>query len=261
MTQRYVLSLPDATERRIKICERFDFFDLNFKIIDAKRFTKEEMFQLISERGGDFFDIGVGSVGCYWSHVEAWRRIAESSDRGAFVFEDDAIFSINARKFIVDDSWIPKEIEVCQLSYCPPNKYPKGRFFRVLKEIRLNDLDCRLLRIYSPFPQGTQGYWMSREAAEKALNDSSYHFKRPVDWFLFKNDSVFWKKSGVYSLSPAVVSESFDEKSLRKAVDLAESRSAEAFWENGERWMERKTKWLSDRVIHLFCKKIYHGFD
>ena len=54
MTQRYVLSLPDATERRIKICERFDFFDLNFKIIDAKRFTKEEMFQLISERGGDF---------------------------------------------------------------------------------------------------------------------------------------------------------------------------------------------------------------
>ena len=122
MTQRYVLSLPDATERRIKICERFDFFDLNFKIIDAKRFTKEEVFRLISEGGGDFFDIGVGSVGCYWSHVEAWRRIAESSDRGAFVFEDDAIFSINARKFIVDDSWIPKEIEVCQLSYCPPNK-------------------------------------------------------------------------------------------------------------------------------------------
>lgn len=102
---------------------------------------------------------------------------------------------------------------------------------------------------------------MSREAAGKALNDSSYHFKRPVDWFLFKNDSVFWKKSGVYSLSPAVVSESFDEKSLRKAVDLAESRSAEALWENGERWMEKKTKWLSDRVIHLFCKKIYHGFD
>lgn len=77
MTERYVLSLPDAYERRAKLKEQFDFLGLDFKILDAKRISREEVGKLISGVKKIFFRIGVGTVGCFLSHIGGLEEDSE----------------------------------------------------------------------------------------------------------------------------------------------------------------------------------------
>lgn len=126
MTLRYVVSLPDAVERRKKIAESFASMNLDFKISDAKRMSEDEM-KTLSQQGKP--KMGMGAIGCFYSHIEIWKRIADGEDRGGFIFEDDALFSKRAQ----NDNWIPEDVDVCKLSYTKFEKYPNGRVFRVLK--------------------------------------------------------------------------------------------------------------------------------
>lgn len=219
MTVRYVLSLPEAYVRREKLKKQFDSLGLSFEILEAKRFSREDVIKLISEKGEDFFKIGVGSVGCYLSHIEAWKKISGSACRGGFIFEDDVVFSKSAYEFCVNDDWIPEGVDVCQLSYWPSVKHPKGRVFRVRKKMKINNPNYELINIYSPCPWGMQGYWISREGAKKAISMFDYCFEDPVDFFIFSKDSIFWKSSAVYSLTPAVVTELPGGISQRIAID------------------------------------------
>lgn len=262
MTVRYVLSLPESFERREKIKKQFVSLGLNFEIIDAKRFTEDEIKDLVAKVGTDVFKIGVGAVGCFCSHVEAWKKIANDSHRGGFVFEDDAVFSLDAFEFCVGDEWIPESVDVCQLSYWPSERYPTKRTFRVLRKINLDNSQHELIQIYSPCPWGTQGYWISREASKRALLMKGNKFDNPVDFFLFSKDSDFWKESKVYSLTPAVVTELSGNVSQRVAIDSSGVCSSEGVLDNkvSDGRMRRRLKKVSDKIMHLFCKKRCHGF-
>ena len=262
MTVRYVLSLPEAFERREKIKKQFDLLGLDFNIIDAKRFTEDEIKDLITKGWRDVFKIGVGAVGCFCSHVEAWRKIANGSHRGGFVFEDDAFFSPDAFEFFVDDKWIPEGVDVCQLSHWPSEKHPTGRMFRVLGKMKLNKYGYELIKIYSPCPWGTQAYWISREASKKTLLMLETKFENPVDFFLFSKDSNFWKKNKVYSLTPAVVTELLGNASQRVSIDLSANASQCESVEDGSHRIKARRNFekLLDKIVHLFCVKKYHGF-
>ena len=52
MGVRYVLSLPEAYDRRKKLKEQFDLLGLNFEIIEAKRISEKEIIELEKEGGG-----------------------------------------------------------------------------------------------------------------------------------------------------------------------------------------------------------------
>ena len=262
MGVRYVLSLPEAYDRRKKLKEQFDLLGLNFELIEAKRISEKEIMELEKKREGGG-KIGIGAIGCFCSHIEAWKKISENSERGGFVFEDDAKFSSSAYNFICDDEWIPECVDVCQLSYWPSKKHPKGKIFRVLRkrEIGGEDRVHKLIHIFSPCPWGTQGYWISKRAAERALKMVDYYFKEPVDSFLFSRDSKFWKKSQVYSLTPAVVTEFLEGTSMRIAIDSATEtvlgKDVNADLKRSKNLCGR----LSDKFICLFCDKQYHGFE
>lgn len=263
MTVRYVLSLPEAYERRKKLKKQFDSLGLDFEILEAKKFSKEEVQRLISEKGEDFFKIGVGSVGCYLSHIEAWGKISRGACRGGFVFEDDVVFSKSAYEFCVNDDWIPEGVDVCQLSYWPSAKHPRGKMFRVKKKLSISNPGYELINIYSPCPWGMQGYWISRNGAKKALSMFDFRFRDPVDFFVFSKDSIFWKQSAVYSLTPAVVTELPGGVSQRMAIDSEMHSASEGNFEDGEGHGDcgRKLKKFLDRIVKLLCEKRYHGFE
>lgn len=254
MTLRYVVSLPDAVERRKKIAESFASMNLDFKMSDAKRMSEDEM-KTLSQQGKP--KIGMGAIGCFYSHIEIWKRIADGEDRGGFIFEDDALFSKRAHKFCLNDNWIPEDVDVCQLSYTKFEKYPNGRVFRVLKTKKLSE-EFELIRVYSPCPWGTIAYWISKKAARRALEMVDYRFEYPVDFFLFSKDSAFWKKNLIYSLTPAVVTElpethsvrmELDEKTSNQFVDLRASEPV------------KRSKKIYDKVVFIFCKKKRHNFE
>lgn len=142
-------------------------------------------------------------------------------------------------------------------------KHPKGKTFRVLRkrEIGGEDRVHKLIRIFSPCPWGTQGYWVSKRAAERALKMVDYYFKEPVDSFLFSMDLKFWKRSQVYSLTPAVVTEFLKGTSMRIAIDSAMEtvlgKDVNADLKRSKNLCGR----LSDKFICLFCDKQYHGFE
>lgn len=263
MTERYVLSLPDAYERRAKLKEQFDFLGLDFKILDAKRISREEVGKLISGVKKNFFRIGVGTVGCFLSHIEAWKRIAKGVDRGGFIFEDDVVFSANAYEFLVCDEWIPECVDVYQLSYWPSVKHPKGRVFRVKRKLKINKVNYELINIYSPCPWGMQGYWISREGAEKALKMFDFRFEVPVDFYIYSKDSLFWRSGGVYSLTPAVVTERLGTISQRMAIDsqmlstLVESTKSQDKKEE----CVRKPLGFLERFERMLCEKRWHGYE
>lgn len=52
MGVRYVLSLPEAYDRRKKLKEQFDLLGLNFEIIEAKRISEKEIMELEKKREG-----------------------------------------------------------------------------------------------------------------------------------------------------------------------------------------------------------------
>lgn len=263
MTVRYVLSLPGAFERRKEIKKQFSLLGLDFEIVDAKKFSAEEIRGFVKDNGDDAFQIGVGAVGCFYSHIEAWKRVACSFDRGGFIFEDDAFFSSEARDFCADDKWIPEGVDVCQLSYWPSVKHPEGKIFRVLKKINVEKSCYELIRIYSPCPWGAQGYWISREGAQKALEMLDKWFVNPVDFYLFSKDSKFWRLGKVYSLSPAVVTELPGNVSQRISIDSESGNlSSGGLGDNACRdGVRQGFKKLFEKIVYLFCEKRYHGFE
>ena len=75
-------------------------------------------------------------------------------------------------------------------------KHPKGKIFRVLRkrEIGGEDRVHKLIRIFSPCPWGTQGYWISKRVAERALKMVDYYFEELVDSFLFLGIQNFGRR-------------------------------------------------------------------
>ena len=118
-------------------------------------------------------------IGCYLSHIDAWRRIAKGPAEGGFVFEDDFHAAEDLGGVMTLLSEDRRDWDMVKLFALDP--VPKCISRRALGYGH---------EIVVPFrvPSCTLGYCLTREAARR-LVDSAVPFFRPVD----EDHKFFWE--------------------------------------------------------------------
>lgn len=89
-----VITVPDRTlHASIRAAQVFPAVDLrNANVRELSKYLTPRAFLEISEgRDVDEALSGAGSVGCALSHISLWKALAERSNRGLLILEDDAL--------------------------------------------------------------------------------------------------------------------------------------------------------------------------
>ena len=182
----YLINLKDNPQRLQRSKAEFDRVGLKFERLegvngwtlssirlqqayDATRCARQGRHALIP-----------AEIGCYLSHIEAWRSIANSSAPGGFVFEDD---------FAAQDC-LPQVLLALSNDFGPwdivklfsLNEYPK-----TLMERRLGDQQ----KIVLPYkvPTCNTAYALRREAAIRLVQAAEPFFRAVDEDFKF-----YWEK-------------------------------------------------------------------
>ena len=119
-------------------------------------------------------------IGCYLSHIECWRRVAEGTQEGGFVFEDDFLAADNLRIVLSLLSVEHRDWDVIKLFTLDPtarciSRRPMGAAHEVVIPYRV--------------PSCALGYGITREAARRLVEEAT-PFYRPVD----EDQKFFWEK-------------------------------------------------------------------
>lgn len=173
--------------------------------------------------------MSVGEVGCFLSHKKCWERLLESKSEWALVMEDDCIFSSSSKRFIVDVTWVPKGVDVCQIC-----SYKEGSEDYYVEGVSLSVGEGFFLdKLMRPISYGTQAYWINRRAAGVAL-ECSQRLIAPVDHFLFDQMGPLCKKVNVRSLTPFVVYQS--EEHFCSTLSKERSKKRVYFFARLRKW-------------------------
>ena len=204
---RFVINLDRATDRWVYTqysLTKNKIEAQRVSAIDGRKLSPEQLNSLVP----DLEDISKilcpraispGEIGAFLSHKECWRRLVSSEHNWALIMEDDLCFSSKAVDFMSTTSWIPKGINLVQLFVF------KEKWEAIVdKKSFMVSNDAVLYHPYKPNPIGSQAYFISKKAAQCALNLSE-KLMSPVDEFLFNPISDFARAFPVYRLNPAVV--------------------------------------------------------
>lgn len=88
-TPVFVVSLASASDRRRRISEHLKSIGVDFRLIDAvdgRKMPATQLKELVAE--GRNYQPGV--IGCYLSHLMAYKAISDENIEAALVLEDDA---------------------------------------------------------------------------------------------------------------------------------------------------------------------------
>jgi len=182
----YVINLADNTVRMDNARRQLDAQGLPFHRIDGVngwRLGPSEIARVYdaqANRARARHDLVPAEIGCYLSHIAAWRAIAEGEARGGFIFEDD---------FDADDSLAPVLRALTE---------DDGRDWDMVKLFTF-DPDARVvagrdltpaIRLVVPFrvPTCLIGYGLTRDAARRLVG-RAVPFFRPVD----EDQKYFWE--------------------------------------------------------------------
>ncbi|MGN6769471.1 MAG: glycosyltransferase family 25 protein [Rhizobiaceae bacterium] len=131
-----------------------------------------------------------GEIGCYLSHRLAWRRILTSGAEGGYVFEDD---SEPGPMLVAAMALVEGSVADWDMVKLFTNRRPGGRL--------VGEAGALSLRRPAVLPNGTVGYALSRQGADKLLRRTGRLF-RPLDIDL----KHWWEHDlRVLVVNPAVV--------------------------------------------------------
>lgn len=132
-----------------------------------------------ANRGRAKYPLVRPEIGCYLSHVAAWRRIAEGEADGGFVFEDDLVASPDLGAVLESLSADPAGWDMVKLFSFEPD--PPMRKARPLGPGHRIGIPYRV-------PTCLLGYGLTRDAARR-LAARALPFFRPVD----EDQKFFWE--------------------------------------------------------------------
>ncbi len=200
MWHSYLINLEKNRARLDNSKRQFDKENIPFSRIEAVNgwdMSDEEIaavYDADAARRRYKYPLIKPEIGCYLSHIEAWRRIAESDEDGGFVFEDD--FKIIAP--------LHPTLEALTIS---PENWGIAKMFSIKEHPRI--MHWKPLTRYNdltvPFqvPTCLLAYAIRKETAQR-LVETSIPFFRPVD----EDHKFFWEKNLRISLvhpSPVAV--------------------------------------------------------
>lgn len=133
-----------------------------------------------------------GEKGCYTSHVQAWRKLLNSSARAMVVLEDDVVLDNDFQKVILAISELEEQWDMIKLMGRPKAE-------KILQQGPLT-AEHHLIQ-YRRVPSFTAAYVVSRKGAQKLLK-TRRPFGRPIDI-----DLRFWWENDlqIFGVSPPVV--------------------------------------------------------
>lgn len=174
----YVINLADNTVRMDNARAQLDAAGLPFHRIDAVNGWQlpeaeiARVYDIHANAARARHDLVPAEIGCYLSHIDAWRAIADGDAPGGFIFEDD---------FDADDTL---GATLHALSDDGGSDWDMVKLFTFdasAKTVTDRELTPDI-RLVTPFrvPTCLIGYGLTRDAA-RHLADRAVPFFRPVD--------------------------------------------------------------------------------
>ena len=149
---------------------------------------------------------------CVMSHRNVWSDFLAGTEKYACVFEDDLYFSPNFSRFLLDESWIPKDGRLVKLE---TSGYP------VLLSRKTEKCLDRSAAVLFSIHYGTAAYIISREGAANLLARTQI-INSPADFLVFDTTALRLNHP-VYQLYPALCVQG---TKLPNGIAFAEMQSA-----------------------------------
>ena len=147
-------------------------------------------------------EIGVGTIGCFLSHIKLWTKFLQSSHSYALVFEDDVEFEPRKLNTLINllmnnlSYWDLVNIDVNRYGFAKPVKQ-LSRLFRLVQfRVRVGNTSC---------------YLINRKAALSLLK-RSFPIAMPVDHYMMRSWELGLNIRGV---NPQVVHQSFGDSEIK----------------------------------------------
>lgn len=173
----FVISLARAKERRESICKHLSNLNIDYQMIDAidgTAFSNEEVNSIVAKN----VSLHPGALGCYLSHVEAYRIVVQNKYPVALILEDDARLNPKIKNLLNEG------LSFMNWHYCfldSDDHNDKGPIFY--------DLDSKQnlgfgfsSYLLSEGPQTLHAYFITYEGASKRL-EHAYPLVKPIDLY------------------------------------------------------------------------------
>lgn len=226
---RFVINL-DRSKDRLKYISGL-FAEMNLRFIrmpgvDGKKLNDEKIKELtppLASLSKACFprEISKSEIGCFLSHRKCWQSLVDSGEKWALVMEDDILFSNDAKKYIETDNWIPAECQLVQLSVSNG-----GRVYTVHKKQLTTSFGSKLYLAMKPHTMGTGAYFISKEAAQDAIN-LSQKILTSVDEFLYSPLGDFGLKHDTWKIYPPLVT---NNENIETTQSIPENQKKSPIW-------------------------------
>ncbi|MEX3017877.1 glycosyltransferase family 25 protein [Gymnodinialimonas hymeniacidonis] len=189
----HIINLADNTARMENVRHQLDAQKLAFERVDAVNGWKlsdqeiSKVYDAARNARRHKQDLVPAEIGCYLSHIEAWKRIAASVDPGGIVLEDDFAAEKDLRSVLE---------ALCANRH---QDWDIAKLFSISSPARVTATEPLVGQydIVVPYrvPSTTLGYAITREAAQHLLSHS-IPFCRPID----EDHKFFWEHGLAISL-------------------------------------------------------------
>mgnify|MGYP001151672417 FL=1 len=153
---KLLINLDRSTDRLNRMKDQLNKLGIEYSRIDAldgSKLSDNQISQItypLSHYESKFRftrELTRGEIGCFLSHRKCWLELVHSNHRFALIMEDDIKISSAAAPYLYSASWLPTDVDICQLS-CLRN-YLKGKIRPRIIEI---DSNLKLVAPLSPPP-------------------------------------------------------------------------------------------------------------
>lgn len=202
----FIISLPEAEDRRSRIAKIFADMGLDFEFIDA---VDGRQFDVLNHPLYDapkrlaFFGkhLTGGDLGCILSHKKIYQKIIDENIQKALIFEDDVILR-------EDFFNVLEQLQIIKVPFDMIRFFgsPKLERLKMRSVYKLNDK--HYLTRHSGMPGGSHASLMTLNGAQKMINHMDKTFY-PIDALLGRS----WKTGlNWYTVRPGLAAQdlSFD---------------------------------------------------
>jgi glycosyl transferase family 25 len=200
----YLINLDKDTERLGFFKSNFERLEIPFErisAIDGRTFSEQDYQEFMRSRPRDYNRNQSktwlrGQMGCFLSHFNAWKKIAESEDAFGAVFEDDIHISDDLKYILQTDNWIPENVDIIRLE-------TSTNRVRLTPQPMLSYQKRNLYGVKST-SWCAGAYILSRKTAQKLVAlAEKYH--EPADVILYHfTESVIAKELNILQFNPAL---------------------------------------------------------
>lgn len=222
--------------------------------IDGQHLPEPEIKSAI-EGSIRYRPLGRGEVACALGHKLTWQRIANDDAEFGFVFEDDVVFSMDARNFLIGDNWIPPNIDLVKLdTYFQTFSGQRPSItHQISDQFHLHPLPVSAA--------SASAYVLSRNFARRLLQ-SPHVGLVPADDALFCPMSRLAPSRRVFQLSPAICVQTLfvdgHHEEVASVIDGIDNRNEVKVGQSRIKKMCRKV-WRSPKKLSMLLERKHGG--